>query len=215
MQAGARRRSMVRATRAGTDDPRSVQTRAWLCAAFERVLVEDGYGAATVSRIAAEAGVSRGAFYDHFSSPVAVAVEVVESLYESIAEVNRRARRFGTSRLETTRSALERLAAHMSENSAMYRDLLLSSAAPGAVLTALLEKFAVETVPAVREARPDLDDRDASRAAHLIAGAVLSTLIWWLRESEPAEPSVIAQDLMDLMPEWFVDPSGARKDAEE
>jgi TetR/AcrR family transcriptional regulator, acrAB operon repressor len=205
----ARRRARVRDTRATTADPRSAQTRAQLCAAFERVVIRDGYGAATVSGIAAEAGISRGAFYDHFTSPSAVALAVVESLYEAIAADTGRARSAGLSNLETSRYALERLASHMHDNSALYRGLLLSSTASGAVVLALQEKFAAESIPGVRAARPDLTARGVDQAAHVIAGAVLATMTWWLREDDPRAPSELAEELADLLPEWFTRPTPA------
>ena len=205
-----RRRTRVRDARAATEDPRAAETRARLCAAFERVVARHGYGAATVSRIAAEAGVSRSAFYDHFSSPLAVALAMVESLLETNAVATRQARATGLSSQETSRRALERLASHMAENSAVYRDLLLQSAAPVAVT--LLDKLAAESLPGVRATRPDLDARGASQAAHVIAGAVLSGMTWWLREEDPSVPSALAEELVDLLPEWYTRPS-ARQEA--
>ena len=211
----ARRRTRVRDARAVTEDPRASETRARLCAAFERVVASDGYGAATVSRIAAEAGVSRSAFYDHFSAPLAVALAVVESLFETNAVATRHARATGLSSREASRGALERLASHMAENSAVYRDLLLPSAAPGAVAITLVDKLAAESLPGVRAARPDLDARGADQAAHVIAGAVLSGMAWWLREEVPCEPPVLAEELVDLLPEWYTRPSAARREAGE
>jgi len=209
----ARRRTRVRDARAATEDPRAAETRARLCAAFEQVVARDGYGAATVSRIVAEARVSRSAFYDHFSSPLAVALAVVESLFETNAVATRQARASGLSNWETARRALERLASHMAENSAVYRDLLLPSAAPGAVAVALLDKLAAESLPGVRAARPDLDARGASQAARVIAGSVLSGMAWWLREEDPSVPSVLAEELVDLLPEWYTRPLAARREA--
>jgi AcrR family transcriptional regulator len=213
MMMNARSRARVRDARAATEDPRSAQTRARLCAAFERVVARDGYGAATVSRIAAEAGVSRSAFYDHFPGPLAVAQAVVESLFEAIAVTNRRARATGLSSRETTRRALERVASHMSQNAPIYRDLLLPSHAPGTVVVTLLEKYAEEALPAVRAARPDLSTRGANQAARVIAGAVLAAMMWWLQEDDPGAPSVLAEELMDLLPEWITRPPAVPQEA--
>jgi AcrR family transcriptional regulator len=202
-----RRRSRVRDSRAATGDPRAAETRARLCAAFARVVVRDGYGAATVSGVCVQAGVSRSAFYDHFSGPLAVGLAVVESLFETIAVDNRQARATGLSTWEATRSALERIASHMSQNSLRYRHLLLPPAGSGVVLVRLLEKFAAGSLPAVRAARPDLNARGADQTARVIAGAVLSTMAWWLQQGDPASPSGLAGELVALLPEWSTRPS--------
>lgn len=207
---GERARSAMRSARGATEDPRAAETRARLCTAFERVVSQDGYGAATASRIAAEAGVSRSAFYDHFAGPPAVALAVVESLFEAIAVADHGARANGLRNRENARIANEAIATHMFEHPAMYRALLLPPAASGAVVVTLLEKFAAKALPAVRAARPESSARDASRAARVIAGAVLSTMIWWLQEDDPGVPSVLAEELVNLLPEWFTQPSAAR-----
>jgi AcrR family transcriptional regulator len=208
-----RNRARVRRTRAGTEDPRSVETRARLRAAFERVVLRDGYVGATASRICAEAGTSRSAFYDHFSGPNDVALDVVESLFETLGTDSRRARASGLNSRETSRRALERIAWHLSENVQLYQHLLLSATAPGAVLVRLLEKFAAEALPAVRAARPDLHARGTAQAARVLAGAVLSVMTWWLHEGAPGSPSAFAEDLVDLLPEWSARPSTARREA--
>jgi AcrR family transcriptional regulator len=208
-------RTAVRNARGATEDPRAAETRARLCAAFERVVGQDGYGAATASRIAAEAGVSRSAFYDHFADPSAVALAVVESLFEAIAVASREARANGLRNRETARIANEVIASHVFENVAMYRALLLPPRASGAVVVTLLEKFAEKALPAVRATRPDLSARGVGQAARVIAGAVLSVMIWWLQEEEPGPPSALAEELVSLLPEWFTHPSAARPESGE
>jgi AcrR family transcriptional regulator len=198
-----RERTGIRRTRKNTEDPRSAETRARLCEAFERVVARDGYVAATASRIAVEAGVSRSAFYDHFASPLSVALAVVESLFETIASANHRARATGRGdRREATRSAIERMTSHMFDNRSVYRHLLLSQASSGVLIT-LLDKFAAEGRAAVQAARPDLSARGVDQAARVIAGAVLSTMTWWLQQDDNRPPSVLAEELVDLLPEWF------------
>jgi AcrR family transcriptional regulator len=198
-----RRRAGARGSRVTSSDPRSAGTRALLLEAFQRLAVRDGFATVTAAGVAAEAKVSRSAFYDHFASPHEVAEAVVEDLFEQIARTNRQARATGAmDGSATTRDALLRMTRHMYEHHSVYRQLLLSPAS-GAVSSLLLDKFAVESLPAVRHARSDLTDRGVMQAARVIAGAVLSTMTWWLQENDDRPAEVLAGELFDLLPQWF------------
>jgi len=41
---------------------------------------------------------------------------------------------------------------------------------------------------------------------------VLSGMAWWLAEEDPCVPSVLAEELVDLLPEWYTRPSAARRE---
>lgn len=58
---------------------RSMHTRAALVEAARQLFAREGYGAATLDRIAAEAGFTKGAVYWHFPDKQALFVEVLAS----------------------------------------------------------------------------------------------------------------------------------------
>lgn len=68
---------------------RTETTRAVLCAAFRKSLLENGLEATTTAGVLAETGLSKGALYHHFTSKT----EIVEAVYrgESHAAVMRAA----------------------------------------------------------------------------------------------------------------------------
>jgi AcrR family transcriptional regulator len=69
-----------------TQDQRSAQTRRALLDATVDCLVADGYANLTTSRIAAKAGVSRGAQVHHFPTKAGLVAEAVEHLTLRVLE---------------------------------------------------------------------------------------------------------------------------------
>ncbi len=63
---------------------RSLETRARLLAAALKRFAQDGYNAASVDAICAEAGVSKGAFYHHFPSKQALFLALLQGWLTTI-----------------------------------------------------------------------------------------------------------------------------------
>lgn len=64
---------------------RGAAKRAAIVAAARRAFLEDGFGAVSMDRIAAEAVVSKRTVYNHFASKEALFAAVVRDLYETVA----------------------------------------------------------------------------------------------------------------------------------
>lgn len=69
-----------------TREESQAQTRARLLASAREVVAREGYEGASVSRIAEEAGFSKGAFYSNFASKEELFLEMLES--HSLQDVN-------------------------------------------------------------------------------------------------------------------------------
>jgi AcrR family transcriptional regulator len=65
---------------------RSRETVGRILSAAARILIADGYAAASTNRIAAEAGVSPGSVYQYFPSKDAIVVATVERMTDEMAE---------------------------------------------------------------------------------------------------------------------------------
>ena len=81
---GMARKPAIRIRPRRTQIERSETTRAAILAAAMRCLTENGYSAATLARIALEAGVTRGALQHHFEDRRALMMSVVEAGYEHL-----------------------------------------------------------------------------------------------------------------------------------
>jgi len=82
---------------AGTRTERGDRSRARILEAAAQVFAEDGYAGASMARILAAAGATKGGFYFHFASKEALAVAVVDDqaerwFTETMAEVSRHER---------------------------------------------------------------------------------------------------------------------------
>src|SRR6202050_3584630 len=70
-----------------TQAARSARTRGALLQAARRLFAEEGFAAAGRGEIAAQAGVTRGALYHHFSSKTELAAAVVEQLEGELVDL--------------------------------------------------------------------------------------------------------------------------------
>jgi len=123
--------------------------------ACARILVEDGYAAASTNRIAKRAGVSVGSLYHYFGDKDAI----VETLVERVAE---------------------RQLAGLAESLAAHEDMELEPAVRGLVRAALAsqqidaELAHVLITQCPRDARMDLDRRWKRRMTELLAAQMLA-----------------------------------------
>ncbi len=86
---------------------RSRQTVERILDATARILIADGYNAASTNRIAADAGLSPGSIYQYFPNKDAIVLATVERMTEELAEPLIDALRLPPPGAETTRDAVE------------------------------------------------------------------------------------------------------------
>lgn len=95
-----------------SQDQRRADTRARLVAAARARFVADGYDAASLARVLADAGVSKGALYHHFPSKDALFAAVFDEISrEVIAAAGKAARRARAPRLRLIETCFQWLKA--------------------------------------------------------------------------------------------------------
>lgn len=83
-----------------TMQARAVETRRTIVRAAADAFVRRGYSGASLSEIATEAGVTKGALYFHFPSKAALAAAMIQTQREANAELEDKVRRHRGDRLE-------------------------------------------------------------------------------------------------------------------
>ncbi|GGL41969.1 TetR/AcrR family transcriptional regulator [Nocardia jinanensis] len=186
------------------EDPRSRRTRALLLAEAEREIARSGRLPSVASLVQA-AGVSRGAFYTHFSSIEELAVAAVRSVLEEFGE-NPDAvppPRGGT---KVARSQLGYGAffAHIADHRPLFTALVATSN-DGSAREELREALVRQTVEAIAASPNRPTGLDSRHAAAFLVGGILGVLSEWLHDPLPLDPYQLAGQIADLLPSWVAD----------
>jgi AcrR family transcriptional regulator len=199
----------LRRNNAANPDPRATRTRARLIKAFLDTAEEPDVEAfqLTPAELASRAGVNRTTFYAHFASTDDLAVEALAELFLVVASDDAAGRREHHA-LSTSRASLQEVAAFVGSRRSIYRHLLLSG--QSRFRSALEEQFTErnrQTLAAMRNRPPHVD---VEVTAHWVASAVMGVIAWWLADGvgdggEPLGVDALAENLVRLLPEWFVD----------
>ncbi|KQW06204.1 hypothetical protein ASC66_06650 [Leifsonia sp. Root4] len=193
----------IRRTIQSSMDPRTARTRRAIVDAVESLLA-DGVSALNVSDIVRRAGVSRSAFYTHFASVDELAVSVLCEALEEIGSSDIHLRSAGTATGEEAgRAGIRSFVAHIDRHRTLYSGLLSQSAGSQAhrTVVTMLAAQTRETVLLL----PGLPSRTSAAAAALfIAGGSLAVLGEWMQGDGAESVDEIVDELMALMPAWFV-----------
>lgn len=173
---------------AGREDPRATRSRMLILEAARRVFLADGYQAATVERVGAEAGIAKRTIYNLyvdketlFRATIFTAIEIADGFSASLASDVRRtgaslddlapiARRLAEATILGPALPLRRL---LIMESARFPDLVAEyrARAPEAVMRALADHFArMSEAGILKAADPRLA---AEHFAFLVMGADL------------------------------------------
>lgn len=117
----------VKEAKEGADLPRGKKaeaTRGSILAAARKCIGTSGFAEASVSRIAAEAGVSKGVVYYYFRSKDDIALEVLESTYRDLLRTLREAADQSPDAATGLRDMLDAFAGFLFDNSEVARFLL-------------------------------------------------------------------------------------------
>jgi len=177
------------------DDRRSRRTRRLVAAAMTELLMERPFDRITVQAIIDRADIGRATFYHHFRDKLdvvdAVSAEMFAGLHEDDPDPAATSGRLPI--LGLFRHAAER-----------YTSLRAMLDTPGgsvfwaqshaALVTAIASSLAAPAPGRMRRGVP------AAVEAQFIAGALLGTLQWWLREGMPYPPEQMAAMFEALMP---------------
>ncbi len=113
---------------------RGEQTKAKLLAAAEAVFAEQGYQAASISRITDRARVAQGTFYLYFSSKLDLFEQLVDDLNRRVRKAMSDGAARGADRAEAEREGFREFFAFTAEHPALYRVVREAEyVAPGAM----------------------------------------------------------------------------------
>lgn len=184
-------------------DPRPARTRAALRGAAQR-LASEGVDV-TVDTISRSAGVSRTAFYSHFDSLDALAVETLIHEFEAIGVDDVLERDAGTEGVRViARRAARRLCHHIDAKRDFYRatlDWRLTAQAHDTIVTAFARVVAVSMA---HLRTPPPGGLDADGHALYIAGGAIALIRRWVRDDDPVTPAQMTTQLLAAMPSWLV-----------
>lgn len=202
-------RRQARVTRRGSTDPRAVASQRLLVEALTKVVKAEGLGAASVTRIALEAGLSRSGFYEQFASVEELALFILDDLVAEIAALDIEARTVhGADGQAVSEFALELILQTVFENRELYEHLLLSEHAGGTVASAI-QGFARGCRPIMAVARPQWPDARIDLMASSVAGLIVSGVMHAFRTGQPHTAHDLARELISFMPPWLFVPNGS------
>jgi AcrR family transcriptional regulator len=167
------------------------------------VVEAEGYAAATVSRLASEAGLSRSGFYGHYANVDELAMAVLDDLMASIGELDLEGRSVpGSDGRALGEMSLELVFQAVLDDRKLYENILLPEFG-GQFVGRAMTLFADRALPVVALARPDWAPSRQAFAAAALGGAIANSIAHALRSQPSRTASELAHDLGEVMPAWL------------
>ncbi|WP_169786793.1 TetR/AcrR family transcriptional regulator [Nitriliruptor alkaliphilus] len=183
-------------------DPRAQRTRALLLAEYERQLALGGEPP-TVASLVREAGVSRSAFYGHFTSIDEVGVAAVRSALDQLGVRDTEMRRDdAASGVSVARMTYAAFFAHILGHRHLYAPLIGANDI-SAAHDELREVLIAQTQRSIEAIADRPDGVDSRRAARFIIGGLMAVMAEWLRDPQPCSPQELAEHIAQTLPTWF------------
>lgn len=196
-------RSQTRETRRQSTDPRAVASQRLLVEALTKVVKTEGFRAATVTRVAREAGLSRSGFYEQFASVDELALFILDDLVTGISALDLEARTVhGADGQAVSEFALELILQTVFEHRELYEHLLLSEHAGGTVARAI-QRFALGIRPLIENSCPQWPADRIDLMASSIAGLIVSGVMHAFSTGHPKSAHDLARELISFMPSWL------------
>jgi AcrR family transcriptional regulator len=198
-------------TRRGSTDPRAITSQRRLVEALTAVVKAEGFGAASVSRIAREAGLSRSGFYEQFASIDELALFILYDLILEIGALDLEARTVhGAKGQAVSEFALELILQSVFEHRELYEHLLLSEGT-GGIVAGAIKGFARGARPIMAISRPQWPDTRIDLMASSIGGLIVSGVMHAFTTGQPSTAHDLARELVSFMPPWlfYADGRGA------
>jgi AcrR family transcriptional regulator len=184
-------------------DPRITRTRRACEQAIVALASKRPISQITVAELAHRAGVTRATFYNHYSSPLELLIQVLLTDLEHAhrLEEERRAQG-GHTAAQMLRLSIADVADHIERFQAVYRHAV-HDPADGAVYETLVRHFTEYAVAFLaRCTHPDLPDTNHQVIAQFVAHGFAGAIKAWLRDK-----SVTNDDLVDAAvacaPVWW------------
>lgn len=175
-------------------DPRTRRSRAALEAALLELIAERELGQISISDVTKRADVNRSTFYEHYTGLDDLAASACTVLFDELVRSAPLSGQDSAMTVARAQRSLANLFAHVAEHAHLYRTLLGDDGS-ARVINHLLQRV---TAGAHNRIASDGDDPAASTddfaehsydpAATFTAGAVVGTVIDWLRRGCPGTP---------------------------
>lgn len=199
----APRRGSARAARLHSSDTRTTTSQRQLVDALLHVVSTEGFGNATATRIAREAGLSRSGFYEHFANIDELSLFVLDDLLSEATALDLRARGARAPGQEPLpQYAVELLLTSILANRELYQGILLSDRAGGVVVHAM-DTFTRSTRAVVEAIRPEQSAQQLDLYAAAIGGSVLGMVMHYLRTDDQRPAPELAREMIAVMPQWM------------
>jgi AcrR family transcriptional regulator len=177
------------------EDLRVRRTRKLLWEALMTELSERAFEQITIKQICERAMVHRTTFYQHYEDKEALLEQGTREMYARlIAEVTAPPSAFS---LEEPPPYFVHLFTHVAQHQHFYR-VMLCGERGGAFQKLLKEYLAEQTEAKIRAFTSSIKNPAAPAAmyAQFFAGAIISTLAWWLEQGMPYAPQQMAHYLL-------------------
>ena len=189
-------------------DPRARRTRAAVLDALETLETEEDTEF-TVSSIVERAGVSRSAFYKHFSGLDDLAAFVLGQAFAQIREVDAQHRQQGSKRgTVLLREDVTALVRHLAAHRRLYANVFRSGLGPSAAAAAQAAYIAQ-----VHENLPNFSGGPSPQAIEsdlvFFAGGLVALIVRWASgRPRRGDPEALIEDILSRIPSWqLADPS--------
>lgn len=179
-------------------DPRTRRSRSALEAALWELLAERDLTQLSISDITKRAGVNRSTFYEHYVDVHDLAASACSATFDEMAAATAAIGQQLPPDAPVKDNPLTQLFAHVAAHADLYRTLLGPDGS-ARVINHLLQRLTIaahvnrriaRTGAATYPSYPDEIPHDPEAA--FIAGAVLATVIDWIRRDCPSTPEQIA-----------------------
>ena len=189
---------------APTTDPRAQRSRAALETALRECLDERDLSQISISDITKRAGVNRSTFYEHYTDMHALAASATTAMFDELVAATPVFRQRPVPG-EPPEHQQPELFSHIAQNAGLYR-MLLGPDGSARVINHLLQRIIVAThvsrVPGEASAPTHAGDPPETPhdpEAAFVAGAVLGTIIDWLRRGCPGTPEQMADAVLPAL----------------
>ena len=162
-------------------DPRQARTRQLLREALIALVAEMPYESITITDISTHACVARKTFYAHYADKDALLIDCIQPMLVTLSEHISNA---DSDTLLADNKPLSYPAfKHVEEHAAFYRAMLSENGSARFTLYLLdfMTRNSYERHAALREVAPRITV-EPMLIAHFLAGALLNTIIWWLKQ---------------------------------
>ncbi|MEV2227842.1 TetR/AcrR family transcriptional regulator [Streptomyces phaeochromogenes] len=185
-------------------DPRTRRSRSALETALLELIAERDLSQISVSDITKRAGVNRSTFYEHYTDVHDLAAAACTTVFDELVAASPAAVPPATPDGDPPDNPLPDLFAHVAEHAPLYR-ALLGDDGSARVINHLLQRMTV-TARIRRSPAPEdpADPADAAGTPHdpaaaFVAGAVLGSVVDWLRHDCPGTPQEMGAALWPLL----------------